>query len=158
MNTFSAVQQIENYITKFENDQCDSWEYEHTPYLEKKLDELIEEEVSEFNLKIWDWPEFHLYTIADPIIFCNNKYLDSSYLYSKIFSQINNMEYLDYLVENLAPSIHHGSLSTWSTDLIVSIKANVLKVIETKGQGWFKLINETLELLDSELSIRLKGR
>lgn len=152
--------EVKAYITTNRNDDCGAWEYGHTPYLTNVLGNLNETESEHFSEELLSWSEFHLYELADPIIFCSNKYLNADLLYIKIFTKVRNIEYLDYLVENVIHSIRppyytHENIKDWDTEDILGLKENISKVKEVKGNGWKSLV-EVIDFLEKEL-IRRKN-
>jgi len=157
-NWLNTVREIEEYITKNRNDSDGSWEYEHTPHLEKSLTNLNELESEKLRVDIWNWSEFHLYEIADPIIFCDNEKLDDE-IYIRIFSEIHNTEYLDYLVENVIhyikpPYYSFDRINDWEHELIQKLISNVSKLIRVKGEEWEKPLIEVNEFLTDALMKR----
>lgn len=134
------IQEIENYISKNENDDPGSWEYGHTPYLTNVLSGLNENDSKLFSKQVLTWKEYNLYEIADPIIFCSNKYLESDYLYIQIFSKIENIEYLEYLVQNVIwtikpPLYTEEKFKDWNKEDINKLKSNIIKVLPINDKG-----------------------
>jgi hypothetical protein len=62
--------------------------------LDKKDCELIQQQM-------WDWGDVNLANLADPILDTRNDYLDTPFIYGKIFLTITNSASLEYLVENI---------------------------------------------------------
>lgn len=158
----STCAEIKSYITTYRNDDCGSWEYQHTPYLTNVLSNLNEAESKRFSERIFSWSEFHLYELADPIIFCSNKYLNSDFLYITIFIRTKNIEYLDYLVENVIHSIRppyytSKKIKDWKTEDISGLIENILTIKRIKGEGWESL-DEVSDFLRKELDTRQNTR
>ncbi|PTX62315.1 hypothetical protein C8N46_103415 [Kordia periserrulae] len=157
-NCLNTVKQIEDYISRYRNDSDGSWEYQHTPYLEKSLTKLSKLEAKKLRIDIGNWSEFHLYEIADPILFCKNDELDDE-LYIKIFGEIKNVEYLDYLVGNVIhyikpPYYSFEKINNWETELIQKLIINVSKLIEVKEEGLKNSLIEVIEFLTDSLKKR----
>jgi len=153
-----TCEEIRVYITTNKNDDCSSWEYQHTPYLEEILSNLNEIETHYLSKEIFSWSEFHLYELADPIILCTNQYLNADLLYIKIFIQIKNIEYLGYLVENVIHNIRPpyytlAKIKDWETEEIFGLIENTSTVKEVKGEGWESL-KEVIDFLKTELTRR----
>jgi hypothetical protein len=155
------VNDIKQYISKHKKDDCGTWEYFHTPYIEASLTNFGEIESQELKAEIWNWDENYLYEIADPIIFSNNKYLGDD-LYIKIFSKVNNTEYLDYLVENVIhyirpPYYNSDRIKDWNTELIINLNSNVNKLIDIKDDGWKTTLKQVNNFLNDVIETRNKN-
>lgn len=152
------VQEIQSYISKNKEDDPGSWEYGHTPYLTDILSGLNEKDSELFSIEVLNWSEYHMFEMADPIIFCDNNYLENDFLYIQIFSKIKNDEYLEYLVENViwtikSPHYTEETVVNWNTDLIINLKSNIMNILPIKGDGWQSLI-EVINFLDNVIEKR----
>lgn len=155
MNYQNIISQIKAYISKYKEDQSECWEHEHTPYLTKALSNLNQAESNQLSREIFNWDDFHLYCIADPIIFCSNEHLNTSLLYVKIFSKIKTIEYLEYLVENEIPHItpHYytrDKIEQLSPYLIANLKQNIVHVMTVKSNDWNISLRKVLEFLHAQ--------
>jgi len=145
---------LRNFISENENENEDygRWEYGYSPMIESTLKKFNKEEAECFSKEIWEWPNFHLYQLADPIIFCENKYLKSNFLYSKIFGSIEDLENLEYLAENLRACMPESEIENWDFNVLQNVKKNLLRVIDYIGEsGWRKSHNELVEILKSKI-------
>jgi len=161
MNLLLNCKEIENYITSHKDDCDGDWEYIHTPYLENSLSNLNEVESKNFSNNIWKWDEFHLFEIADPIIFSHNKYLNEDYLYIRIFSKIKNIEYLDYLFENVIhyikpPYYTFDRIINWENEMIINLINNISKLKDVKGEGWKHTIVQIIQFLNNAIEQQKK--
>ncbi|WP_020412084.1 hypothetical protein ACJJJB_01610 [Microbulbifer sp. ANSA001] len=140
------------YISEHKDDDCGTWENGHAPYIEYVLNQFNEQESKEFSEKIWMWSDFHLYMLADPILFCKNEYIDRYFLYSKIFGQVGDVEYLEYLAENLRAVILNSKMKNMDSDFLSRIKSNLVKIIETTDNpNWADAHNQLINLLMEEI-------
>ncbi len=156
----NRVNFLRNYIIESKNDSGGSWEYSHTPFLTDYLKNLTELESIEFSNKIFEWNEDELYEIADPIIWCENKFLDADYLYCKIFSKIDKSDYLEYLIENIIPYIHHIPnirIQVWELDLLCNLNEKVLKTLSVKDVSWNLSLKKVTEFLEEHIKSRINN-
>jgi len=147
---------LKEYITLHKDNQGDTWEYEHQPFIQKTIEQFTKNETAQFSNIIWQWEDYHLYELADPIIFCNNKNLDKDFLYAKIFSQISDIDHLEYLAENLRPSIYPSKLKEWDINLLRGILVNINNIISLKTTlpGWIDVYTEIVKILEIEIFSR----
>ena len=145
---------LKEYIILNIGDNNQAWEFEHTPYIESVLKNLNKSEAEEFSIKIWEWEHYHLYYLADPIIWNGNKNIDENYLYAKIFSLLNEPEQLVYLAQNLKAHIECLEIKDWEYDLLENIKDNLYFLINHESEGWINNHLELINYINNELSQR----
>lgn len=139
------------YIENHKNDSGGDWEYGHTPYIQNVLDHLNKEQTDEFCKRIWNWSEFHLSELADPILFCSNKFVDRFHLYMKIFGKLTDIEKLEYFAQNIGISLPIATIKNWDIEDLINILENIRRVTDyIKSEdygGQYKSIEHTLELV-----------
>jgi hypothetical protein len=153
MNTDEIYQFIKEHF----DDEGGNWENAWTPFITDELTELTMDETKVFETNIWNWEDKFIYKIADPILWCENKYMDSNQLYCKIFSHLSDLWQLSYLAENLRVNLH--DIKTWNSNLLLDIKTNlssVIAYISNRRELNHNLTQcqEILILLDAELNTR----
>ncbi len=152
MATEAPVISLKEYISENKGDDCGNWEYCHTPHIEFVLKNLNEQDSLLFCDVIWEWSKFHLFELADPILFCGNKHIDCYFLYTKIFSMVDDIEHLDYLAENLRAVILNSKMRNMDIQLLDNVKQNLVKVIEaTENILWVDAHSELVCTLAEEI-------
>lgn len=148
--------QLRDYITTHENDPVgDRWEYEYAPHIAEVLEGLSKAQADEFALQIWDWPDFHLFWLAEEIVCLRNRNLDSDLLYIKMYARIANEEYLLCLTPNLTACIALHGINNIDLPLLEALKNNLLTCINS-GTSNLEADCNLLELIMAEIESRGK--
>ncbi|MFP9098304.1 hypothetical protein ACLI09_04560 [Flavobacterium sp. RHBU_24] len=117
---------------------------------------MTKAETVTFCAAMWTWPDDHLYALADPVIFCDNKYLDKDLICATIFARLTTLKQLEYLAENLSASIFSANIIDWKTELLEDIITNIYKVIslKTTTTWWAGQYSEIVNTLQKEIDRR----
>lgn len=146
--SYDSILKIEKYISTHKGDDCGTWEFEHAPYIEELVDNLDSEEYKNFSISLFTWSDFHLASLADPLLEAKGDW----YLYTKIFSLLTCPEELDYLAENL--SIFPEKIKTWDRKILKNTLYNLIQV-RSRAQlnsSWFDSYDNDIKKLQSELN------
>ena len=92
--------------TNKNDDEGDSWIFGHNPRILNFLDTYSVEEYENLKVEIENWNDEILCHLADIIVECSNEIIDGGFIYCKIFTQINDVNNLEYLIENLAAYVY----------------------------------------------------
>jgi hypothetical protein len=126
---------LKDYIMTCPQEGGGEWEYIHSPYIRDYLSELSKEDAETFSLQVLTWEDdFHLYRIANDIIFCNNPHLRQDYLYARLFVKIENTEYLEYSLGNLNPTLHE--LRAWDSPTLQALADKITEVLISRDDYW----------------------
>lgn len=126
---------LKDYITTCTREDGGEWEYIHSPYIRDYLSQLNKEEAEKFSIQVLSWEDdFHLYRIADDIIFCENSLLRQQYLFAQIFVLIEDAKFLDYLLENLNPTLEE--LHTWDSQTLQAVANKITDVLISRDDYW----------------------
>ena len=150
-----AVEKIETYISSHAHvDNPEVWEFVLIPRLTEMINNLNQIETNDFSNTVLNWKDEFQYLIALTIYECDNKYLDSTSLYIKIFSKISDIECLEILIENDIPFIRPPydtvtKIEDWSIEEIENLRQNILKTMTVKSNSWNNTLNEVIEYIDN---------
>ncbi len=126
---------LKDYIITCPREGGGEWEYIHSPYIRDYLSHLNKEEAEKFSLQVLSWKDdFHLYRIADDIIFCNNSFLRQQFLFAQIFILIEDTEYLDCMLENLNPTLEE--LHNWDFPTLQAVANKITDVLMSRDDYW----------------------
>ncbi|WP_111683059.1 hypothetical protein [Winogradskyella tangerina] len=156
--TLNPALELKEYITSNLGDSGGTWEYGHTPHIESVLKSLNEKQAEEFSAVIWEWENYHLYQLADPILWNGNKNINENYLYAKIFSLLDEPEQLVYLAQNLRTCIECSVIKDWENNLLKDIENNLYYVINYVSESWIKNHLELIDFINNELSKRTTSK
>ena len=142
---------LKQYIEDHKDDCGGDWEYEHTPHIQYTLEQLNKNQTIEFCDSMLKWSEYHLYELADPILFCSNIFMDSFNLYLRIFSKLSNIENLEYLAQNIGLSLQIETLDKLELKDLEMFLKNMQRVsdfikLESYGNQ-YKGIEDTIKLV-----------
>jgi hypothetical protein len=130
MESSNPILSLKEYIEKHRNDSGGDWEYVHTPQIQYIIEQLTEEQYQKLRREMWNWSEFHLEELADPILFALNKQMNSFYVYMQIFGRISDLEKLEYLAQNVGLNIPVKIIQNWEIDDLKRILNNFDKLSE----------------------------
>lgn len=82
-------------------EEGDAWIFGLNPPIVEFLNKLNKTECDLVKQQMWNWGDTNLSNLADPILEVKNSHLDSAFIYGKIFLKIQDLESLEYLVENI---------------------------------------------------------
>lgn len=125
---------LKKYIEYHLDDQGDYWAYMHDPHLTECISSLNEEDSKNFSKVIFEWEEEIRNKLADPILFGENKFIDQTFLYYELFSTMDDLEKIEYFVENMIIYIPDFPLEKWmlcDLDFIQALKHNIERASET---------------------------
>lgn len=153
MNTDEIYQFIKEHF----DDEDGYWENAWTPFLTDELTALTIEDSEILAICIWDWEEKFIYKIADPILWCKNKFLHKDQLYCKVFSKINDLWELSCLAQNLGANLH--DFKSWNSNLLLDIKSKLSYTIsyiskDIHERNNIKQYQKIVDILDAELDTR----
>lgn len=114
---------LKKYIERnLKNKDGGHWEYIVRPEIRDVINALNETDSERFSKEIFNWDEKTIYSLADEIIFGDNKYIDQDYLYCCIFLRISDTEKLDYLSQNLFACFNDLNLEKIPLDFFLQMK------------------------------------
>lgn len=114
--------EIKNYIDNISsNDSSENFEYEHYPYLKNILENLTPKQHDDFVEEVFKSADFQMYIVSRLLhsndFILQGKY-NSDYVFCECFSKINDVEYLQYLYDDL--ELHLMQRKFFKNDLILS--------------------------------------
>jgi len=149
MGSSNPAYELRNYIASNLGDSGDAFDFIHRPYIESILEELNFREATEFVDEIWDWEEYLLFELANPLLFSNSKFLDGDLLYCEIFARLNDPEKLSYLEPNLNACIHCIGVKECSLKLLKQIRDNLYFTMNYTGN--IEAVMKLIDLLEVEI-------
>lgn len=97
--------EIRNYINNISYyDSSENREYDHYPYLIGVLENFTPKQQDNFVEEVFTWYDHELDFVADCLNFTDYELkgrYESSYVFCKCFAKIDNVEYLEYLYQDL---------------------------------------------------------
>lgn len=88
-----------------DDQEGDSWIFGHGPKITAFLNNLSREEYDRLQAAIGGWSDDILYHLADPMLDTQDGLIDGGYMYCLIFVQVTKLEFLEYLIQNLAAAV-----------------------------------------------------
>ncbi|ACU04351.1 hypothetical protein [Pedobacter heparinus] len=107
----------------------------HDPEICSYLKSFSQSEWELFEQRMSSWNEAALFNIADALLSATNEHISVKYLYAKIFLQTENLEGLEYLVQN----IHLVScipIGECGIDFYQEIKQKIIKLSKHFGSDY----------------------
>lgn len=154
------IKEIKNYILEHIHiESPEVWEFEHTPYITKLLNNLNQTETIDFCNCVLEWEDEILYLITLSLYESTNKYFDTTLLYIRIFCKIKEIEYLEDLVENDIPFIRPPydtieKLKNWNIEELQNLRENIEMVMTIKSDSWNETLNEVVTYLNKQIEIK----
>lgn len=114
--------EIKTYIDNISAyDTPENFEYDHFPYLKNILDHFTSKQQDDFMEEVFKWSDFQMYVVSRFLhssdFILQGKY-NSDFVFCKCFSKINNVEYLQYLYDDL--ELHLMQRRFFRSDLTLS--------------------------------------
>lgn len=100
LNLIENKAQILHGFLEVNRNETEGWSYGLSQAVLEYLNRLNKTECELVEKQMWNWGDTNLLNLADPILDVKNENLDSFFLYGKIFIAINDLESLEYLIEN----------------------------------------------------------
>ena len=154
------IKEIKNYILEHIHiESPEVWEFEHTPYITKLINNLNQTEIIDFCNSVLEWEDEILYLITLSLYESTNKYFDATLLYIRIFCKIKEIEYLEDLVENDIPFIRPPydtveKLKDWNIEELQNLRENVEMIMTIKSDSWNETLNEVVAYLNKQIEIK----
>lgn len=102
----NKIEALRDYLEVNKSDkEGDSWIFGHNPKITAFLNGFSKEEYNRLKSEVGEWSDAILYHLADPIFDVKGGVIDGAYMYCQLFEQINNHEYLEYLIQNLSAAV-----------------------------------------------------
>jgi hypothetical protein len=137
MDYVKSVLNLRYFIEDHLDDDCGTWEYQHAPHIKSIVSSLDANESDFFSRTIWNWPAKVLYELADAILTEENQYLNTSYLYCRIFSLTDDVEDLETLAQNLSACFYSLPTDIIDVKILSAIKTRLIQVLNvTVDKNW----------------------
>ncbi|WP_404984872.1 hypothetical protein ACI513_15975 [Chryseobacterium sp. M5] len=116
--------EIRNYIDEIKLDQHEGYfEYDHFPFINNILQDLTAKQQDDFVEEVFKWTDFQMYIVSwflhSTNFILQGKY-DSDYVFCECFAKIDNVEYLEYLYQDL--ELHLMQRKFFKNDLSLSLQ------------------------------------
>lgn len=145
MDYIKSVLDLRYFIEDHLDDDCGTWEYQHSPYIRSIVSSFNADESDFFSRAIWTWPSKVLYELADAILNAETPYLNENFMYCRIFSLIDDVEDLEYLAQNLSGGFYSLQTDVLDLGILSAIKTRLIRVlIVTTDKNWEAKYKELL--------------